>query len=106
VRVSALALVALVMAGCGSMPTQQVPSDAHAFQTQFLNLASITSQMSNMTNVAPNTQVNVPIQIAPVTQISALSWGSQTANPLLGLTGSQGITVNTGQYMDQVQANL
>jgi len=106
VHVFTLAVMAMVMAGCSSMPTQPVPSDAQGFQTQFLNLASITSQMSNIINVAPNTQVSVPIQIAPVTQVSALSWGGQSANPLLDQLGSQGININTSQYLDQFQAGL
>jgi hypothetical protein len=105
VRLSAFALVALLMAGCSSMPTQPAQPDAQAFQTKFLNLASISDQVGNITNVAPNTQVYVPIQVAPITQISALSWGSQNATPVLGLEGYQGIDTNTSQLLDQLQHN-
>jgi hypothetical protein len=106
VRVPIFALAAVLLAGCSGAPTQPAKPDAQAFQTQFLNLASLANQASTMTNVAPNTQVYVPIQIAPVTQVSALSWGSQSASPGLGLNGYQGIDLNTSQLIDQFLTSM
>lgn len=104
-RAPAIALVALLMAGCSGSPTQPAAAGP-GFETQFLNLASISDQIGNMTNVGINTQVNVPIQVAPVTQISALSFGNQSANPMLDQVTSQGLNFDVSQLLDQYQTNL
>lgn len=94
---------ALVLAGCGAAPGQPEPQ---AFQTKFLNLASITNQVADMTNIGVNTQVNVPVVVTPITQVSALSWGNQSANPNVNLPINQDMNVNVSQLMTQFGASL
>ena len=95
---------AVMLAGCSAaVPGQPAPQ---AFHSQFLNLASVADQVANMTNIGINTQVNVPVVVSPITQVSTLSDGAQNADPTVDLPISQGMNLDVSQLMSQWGATL
>ena len=88
----------LVLTGCSAAPTQPAPD---AFNTKFLNLASIASQVGNMTNIGVNNQINVSPVVTPVTAVQAMSSGSQYAGASPTISTDQGLGNDFGQYLGQ-----